>query len=401
MQRGRHHVKALTKFGCIVAVLALAIFAMVQPSQAFAQAAGSTVTIHGKVTQADGRPFEMGQVKLTQDRSAAEKDRKYPYSFPIGAGGMYKGDGIPAGSWLAIVFAEGKTVDFQDVTLKAGEDHPLDFDMTREEYLKALSPEVRAQIEETKKKNAGANAYNAKIADINKGMMQARADAKAGDTAKAVTEMKAVTDSKPDEGLLWVTLGEMQLGDANAAAKAARAAKTSPTDPAIVQKYSDSVASYQKGIDLVNAQPKKAPEVLAIAYLNQGEALAKSGKYKEAGDSYENAVKSNPTLASQAYYNEAAILFNAQKMDEAGAAADKAITADPKRAEAYYIKAQTLIPKASVDEKTKKFVLPPGCLEAYQQYLELAPDGPHAAEVKELLTNLGQPVKNSYKAGKK
>jgi tetratricopeptide (TPR) repeat protein len=206
---------------------------------------------------------------------------------------------------------------------------------------------------------------------------------------------------KPDEALLWVTLGEMQLADANAAAKAARAAKTSPTDVAIVQKYTDSTVSYQKGIDLAQAATKKQPEVIALAYLNMGEALAKSGKYKEAGDSYENAVKANPTLASQAYYNEAAILFNAQKMDEAGAAADKAIAADPKRAEAYYIKGQALIPKATMDPKTNKFILPAGCLEAYQQYLELSPDGVHAAEVKDLLVNLGQPVKNSYKAGKK
>ncbi|ADW67902.1 tetratricopeptide repeat protein [Granulicella tundricola] len=395
-------MKRFLRVGSVLAVLTVAVPVVVSPGQAFAQAAAEkTAMVHGKVTQADGRPFEMGQIKFTQDRATPEKDRKYPFTFPVGAGGVFKGEGIPAGAWLAVVYADGKTVDYLEVTLKAGEDHSLDFDMTREEYLKALSPEVRAQIEETKKKNAGANAYNAKIADINKTLLQARADAKAGDTAKAVAEMQGLTQAKPDEGLLWVTLGEMQLADANAAAKAARAAHTSPMDAAIVQKYTDAGVSYQKGIDLAQAATKKQPEVVGLAYLNLGEADAKSGKFKEATDAYDNAVKANPTLASQAYYNEAAILFNAQKMDEAGAAADKAIAADPKRAEAYYIKAQTLIPKATMDEKTKKFVLPPGCLEAYQQYLDLAPDGAHAAEVKDLLTNLGQPVKNSYKAGKK
>ena len=30
---------------------------------------------------------------------------------------------------------------------------------------------------------------------------------------------------------------------------------------------------------------------------------------------------------------------------------------------------------------------PPGCVDAYQHYLSLAPDGPHAEAVKEVLTN--------------
>jgi tetratricopeptide (TPR) repeat protein len=101
------------------------------------------------------------------------------------------------------------------------------------------------------------------------------------------------------------------------------------------------------------------------------------------------------------YFNEAATLLNASKNPEAAAAADKAIAADPKKAEAYYIKGQALIPLATVDEKTKKIVAPPGCVEAYQKYLELAPDGPHAADVKGILEGIGEQVKSSYKAPKK
>ena len=101
------------------------------------------------------------------------------------------------------------------------------------------------------------------------------------------------------------------------------------------------------------------------------------------------------------YFNEAATLYNAGKLDEAGAAADKAIAADPKRADAYYIKGQVLIPKATVDLKTHKSVAPPGCVDAYQTYLELAPDGPHAADVKGILEGIGEQVKSSFKAGKK
>jgi len=62
-------------------------------------------------------------------------------------------------------------------------------------------------------------------------------------------------------------------------------------------------------------------------------------------------------------------------MDESAAAADKAIAADSQRADAYYIKAQALIPKATVDSKTQKIVAPPGTVEAYEAYLALAPTG--------------------------
>ena len=44
--------------------------------------------------------------------------------------------------------------------------------------------------------------------------------------------MQDATAQKPDEAILWVALGDAQLGKADAAAKAAQAAKTPATDPA-------------------------------------------------------------------------------------------------------------------------------------------------------------------------
>jgi len=88
-------------------------------------------------------------------------------------------------------------------------------------------------------------------------------------------------------------------------------------------------------------------------------------------------------------------------MDGALSAADKAIAADPNRPDPYFIKGQVLIAKTTLDPKTQKLVAPPGCVEAYQKYLELAPDGSQAATVKEVLASLGEKVDTSYKATKK
>ena len=364
---------------------------------------GQGAAVHGHVTNPAGAPLKVGDVKFTTDKSN-DKDKKYQFSFPLDANGDYKGTGITPGDYLVVVMAENKTADFQNVTVKAGDDKTLDFDMTRAEYIKAMTPEARAQLEEFKKKNAAVSADNQKIANINKTLLQAREDEKNGKADVAVASLKPLTELKPDEPILWGSLGEAQLKQGDLATAAARTAKTPTNDPAILQMYGDAATSYQKAIDL-NAAAKKpgTPENLASFYLNLGQALSKSGKLSEAAAAYDMSAKTAPAMAATAYYNEAVVFYQAspQKLPEAAAAADKAIAADPKKADAYYIKAQALIPGATADPKTGKFILPPGCLESYQEYLELAPDGSHAAEVKDLLNNLGQPVKNSFKAGKK
>ena len=300
------------------------------------------------------------------------------------------------------VFAEDKSVDFNEsVVLANGDDKVVSFDMTRPEYLAKMSPEDRKALEDYKKKNAEIVANNSKISSLNTLLTQARADNKAGNYDAAMKSMKDATAAKPDEGILWLTLGDAQLGSADAAAKAAKAAGTPTTDPAITAKYADAAASYKKGIDLNAASKKPSPEVTAVAYNQLGQVYAKQGDAKAAADAYEQAAKTLPANAGMYYFNEAVTLYNNGKLAEADAAADKAIAADPNKADAYYIKGQALIPQATVDPKTQKIVAPPGCVEAYQKYLELAPDGAHAADVKGILEGIGAQVKSSYKAGKK
>ncbi len=396
-------VKTLSgmRFGGRLIAAALGILALGIPAAAVSQA---TVTVHGKVTNAAGVPLNKGDVKFSDESKAAggdPKDRKYQYSFPLDGAGNFKGDGLAPADYLGVVIVDGKTIDFQHVIAKAGEDKAVDFDMTRAEYLKGMSAEDKAALEEYKKKNAAVATDNAKIANINATLTKARADEKAGNPDEAVTSLQGITTLRPDEPIIWGALAEAQLSSADLAYKNAKAAKSSTTDPALMQKYADSAASYQKAIELSATAKKTTPEVVGSYYQNMGSALAKEGKAPEAAAAYDASAKANPAGAGTTYYNEAANFFNMGKLDEAASAADKTIAADPKRADAYYIKGQALIPKATLDAKTNKFVLPPGCLEAYQEYLELSPDGPRAGEVKELLANLGQPVKNSFKAGKK
>ena len=105
------------------------------------------------------------------------------------------------------------------------------------------------------------------------------------------------------------------------------------------------------------------------------------------------------------YSNEAIVMYgngsDSSRMDGALAAANKSIAADPKRAIAYYIKGQVLIQRATdIDPKTHLPIAPPGCIEAYQKYLELDPDGAEAPSVRETLAQFGQKVDTKYNAKK-
>lgn len=68
--------------------------------------------------------------------------------------------------------------------------------------------------------------------------------------------------------------------------------------------------------------------------------------------------------------------------------------AAPNIAESYFRQGQALVAQATYNSKTGKIVLPPGCGEAFQKYLELAPDGPHADTARSILEAAGIPIKS-------
>jgi tetratricopeptide (TPR) repeat protein len=364
-----------------------------QAAPAPAPAPGSA-SIHGKVINPAGIPLTDGQVKLTTEKNPNSPNTKFDYTFQIDGSGNYKGSGIKPGNYTAVAFQGANHIDFMPAQIAAGADEQVDFDMTRPAYIDKMSPADREALEEFKKKNAETTQQNAKIANLNNLLKAARADTAAGNYDDAVKAMTDATTAKPDEPILWETLGDAQLGQANAAAKAARDAKA--TDATVPDKYAAAETSYSKALTLNTAAAKPNPEINAAANNQLGQAYGKTGKIKEAAAAYELAAAADPTKAATYYFNEAATLFNGNDIDGAAAAADKAIAADPTKADAYYIKGQALVQKATVVNNV--ITAPPDCIAAYQKYLELEPNGPHAQEVKDVLAGIGAKVAETYKA---
>lgn len=314
-------------------------------------------------------------------------DPKTPlYTFPTDANGDYKGDGIKPGTYTVAVLGNvkdktGKSseniVDFQkDVKFAAGADVLVDFDMSRAEYVSKLPPDMQKQIAEARKANESAQKENGKIKNVNKLLVQARDARKAGNFDQAIALDTQASQGKPDAGLIWYELGDSYLG---------------------AKKYPDAVTNYQKALTLLAADKNAKPEVIAAANNNLGEALAKSNKVSDAVTAYETAAKADPTQAGKYYGNEAIVLFKTGQGDAAAAAADKAIAADPNKPIPYYIKGWALVQHATVDQKTGKIKLPPGCADAYRKFLDMNPTGPLADDARNILAQAGETVHSSFK----
>jgi tetratricopeptide (TPR) repeat protein len=282
--------------------------------------------------------------------------------------------------------------------------------MSREEYVKTLPDETRKQLAELKQHNAEAMKANAVIKMLNADLKTVMADIHDADTARTiaaqqlgasasktdltakeseirsgkytdvVTLMTKDTQLRPTESVLFAYLGQGQLG---------------------LKKYDDAETAFKKAIELDAASKKPRPEIQGLANSGLGEIYARTNKIDQASAAYDAAVKADPTKAGFYYKNEAVIYSQVGNTDAQAAAADKAIQASPSDPLPYYLKGQSLIAKATVDPKTSRIVLPPGCAEAYQKYLELDPNGPYSADVKGILDSAGQKVSSSFKATKK
>ena len=369
------------RFSLALAALLVLTLPFAAP-RAVAQAA--TGKIHGTVTDPTGAPVKNGTVSLYAG-GMTSPTQEAKYNFPVDESGNYHGDNIAPDTYTVVYRApntpKDKVVDqFDGVKIAAGGDTEQNFDMSRPEYLAKLPEAERKEIEETKAKNASIMKENAQIKNLNADLKTAREDDKQQNFAAAEALMQRDANIKPDAGVLWVELGIAQKG---------------------MKQWADAETSLTKGLGLDKASKKPDPALDGAAENTLGEVLANEGKYPESQTTYDQAAKDDPSAAGMYYTNEAIMMDRFGQVDATVAAADKAIAANPNNPIPYYLKGKALINKATVDPKTQKIIAPPGCAEAYQKYLDLAPNGPFAPDAKQVLQELNQTQSTSYKAGKK
>jgi tetratricopeptide (TPR) repeat protein len=234
------------------------------------------------------------------------------------------------------------------------------------------------EIEEAKKQYEKAQKMNALI-------LQANTAVAAKNWQEALAPLKELTAMDATNWQIFSALGDAQLN---------------------LGQHEDAVATYKTGIAAMAGAPldpqnPDAPKNrLGLAHMltNQGNAYLKLKKSHEAVAAYTKAAEldRNPAVA---YFNLCATQYNIGDVEGGLDACDRAIAADPKKADAYFIKGSLLIVNSTID-KNGKVTAVPGTAEALNKYLELAPEGPHASDVKQMLEYIGSKVETTYKPKK-
>jgi tetratricopeptide (TPR) repeat protein len=152
-------------------------------------------------------------------------------------------------------------------------------------------------------------------------------------------------------------------------------------------EYQQAADSYSRALAAAQtptAAPAPAKPALSTLFTRLGNAYLRLKRTDDAFAAYTKAapLASNPAVA---YWNACATAYNTGYAG-ALAACNAAIAADPGRADAYFVKGSLLVAQATV--KDGKAIAPPGTVETLQKYLDLAPNGSHADDVRQMLDYL-------------
>ena len=357
---------------------------------------GQITTIEGVVTGLDGKPLQGAVISI----SRTDVRTKKPATVKTDKKGHFI-DNLIMGTYDVTCLVDDKEADHQNnVKTSPTASKMVNFDLRQaaaqaaaiqkaaqnggnlsKDQERSMSPEQKKALEEyyaKQKENIKKNAALNEAFNAGKTAM----DSKQYDAA--IESFNKAADLDPRQGAVWASLAQ--------AYEALAKTKTGADFDTNMQKAADT---WVKAIAL-------NPDDAGL-HNNYALTLAGGKKFPEAQAELEKAATINPAGAGQYYYNLGALEVNAGQNDAASEAFKKAITITPPYAEAFYQYGLTLVAKASYDQ-AGKIVPVPGTAEAFQKYLELTPNGPHAEEAKAMLETLGSTIQTQYKnpeSGKK
>jgi tetratricopeptide (TPR) repeat protein len=152
---------------------------------------------------------------------------------------------------------------------------------------------------------------------------------------------------------------------------------------AALATYEQAMAAAEKEKPAEGQPMNEWKDGLAQIYIGKGNALLKLKRTAEAIAAY-NQAAGLASNAGQAYFNLCAVLYNNGNTHESAEACRKCVHADPTRANAWFVLGSDLFADSPSNSKGE-IITSIETREALEKYLALAPDGPHAADVKAML----------------
>jgi tetratricopeptide (TPR) repeat protein len=355
------------------AVMVTVLF-LVGSVTAWSQATAARVK--GTITAA-GKPLPDVQVVLTS------KDNGRAFKMKADKNGQITGVAIPFGQYDMEVFNTSGEGIYKKVVALVSENGTTMNDISVD-----VSSGTAGQPKISNEEMEKLKAEREKGLSINALINQYNAAQTAKDWAQAADILKKMIAAEPNRWEYQQALGNMQFNMGN---------------------YQEAVDTFEKVIPMAQnatktdpkADPAKAKAAAAQMLTSQGNAYIKLKKNPEAVAAFTKAAEMDPNPAT-AYWNLCATQYNAGDMKGASVACDKAIAADPNKADAYFIKGSVLVGMSEGKlDANGHYIALPGTKEAFNKYLELAPDGPHAGEVKQMMEMLGAKIETTYKDKKK
>ena len=348
--------------------------------------------MEGDVKGEDGKPLVGAVIKIVRT------DIKGNYNVKSDKKGHFFYNGLPIGVYNVTVEVGGKEQDgVNGVRTRLGDPVQVPFDLEKKakaraqqnaqlqqaaatgagltkEQERSMTKEQKDAMEKAIKEREASMKKNKELNDaFNAGLTALQA--KQYDAA--VTSLQKASELDPKQIAVWAQLADAYVGLAGT--------KTGPEFDATMAK---GLEAYGKAIEL---NPNDG-----ATHNNYALALAKAKKFDEMKTELGKAAQLDPAKAGQYYYNLGALMVNAGQNDAAVDAFKKAIEADPKHADSYYQLGVGLVSKATLGADGKMTPVP-GTVEAFQKYLELAPNGQFAEGAKGMLATFNATIDTSYK----
>ena len=313
----------------VLLVICAVLLAVVMASPATAQ---STGMLKGKVFDGKGQPIEGAKITIEFKDGI---NRSYPGK--TNKKGEYTQIGLPPGNYK--VTAEKEKVGSQsfDCRVRLGETSEVNF-----------------------KLEAGASGPTkedvARVATIKKLFDEGVAASRAGDNDAALAKFNEAVTILPTCYDCYYNIG-YAYAQKKDFEKAEEAFKKS------IELKGDYVEAYNGLAQIYNAQ-KKFDDAQAAS--QKAASLAAAAGTAAGGGGVD------------ALYNQGVIAWNAGKAEDAKKAFEEALKADPKHANSHYQLAMCFINLGKLPEAVTEF----------ETYLQLAPEGQYAAQVKGMLSQL-------------
>jgi len=376
--------KSLARF------LPLALFALVLASPARAQFAG----VDGEVRDIEGKPYPDVSIVLKSDDTGQVLETKTDKK------GIFTVNGMRLGIWTLSVVVKGSEQWTEKVRVKMG-----GADRVNINFKELLAKQTAEESAERKKQEEDRTKFVG---------MKAHFDAGRASLDQAIAtrnEMQKLPVA--DRGPLTEQMTQQSTSAVTEFEAAKQAAEEKDPNMHVVMynlgqaydvsgRYDEASAAYTKAVEL------KAD--IAGYYQALGTAQARAGKVAEAIGTCDKAAALPAAAAAPdaagvtaaCYSNVGIILQNTAKMKESIEPLKKATAVSPNNADNWYFLGNALL--SAMDYKMEggemKMTPQPGTAEAFQKYLELAPEGRFAEQAKGGLAALGTPIKTKISTKK-